>query len=434
MLRKFFKSQDGSTAVYFALIAPVLIGFAGLGSEASLWLVTERKLQHISDLAAYSGATRALSTGNETVIEASVQARAASSGLQAGDTMVINIPPTTGPNTGRSGFVEVIIERSVDRYLTSIFTNDTTPLVISTRAVAGAIEGSGEPVCMLALSPTASPAFSVGGSGVVDVVGCGFASNSAADDSFDMIGAKVTVTGSCLYAVGGISFTDGLTLTDCDQPQALQKPAPDPYADLPMLASTDVGGLTRLDDRAIDESFSPTEYLIDYPGMPTALFDGGLTLQGDVTLGTGLYIVDGGTLKINANSVITGVGVSFYLMNGAKLDVAGGAELDVQAYDPANPSTRPDPFAGILFFADRTGSSVSHSLSGNSDSDTNGVVYFPNDQLTYTGNSGSSYPCIKVIASQLEVTGSGTVTIGCDPSLPTGAPSFESALRVKLVE
>lgn len=74
MLRKFFKSQDGSTAVYFALIAPVLIGFAGLGSEASLWLVTERKLQHISDLAAYSGATRALSTGNETVIEASVQA------------------------------------------------------------------------------------------------------------------------------------------------------------------------------------------------------------------------------------------------------------------------------------------------------------------------------------------------------------------------
>jgi hypothetical protein len=168
--------------------------------------------------------------------------------------------------------------------------------------------------------------------------------------------------------------------------------------------------------------------------MPVALFDGGLTLQGEITLGTGLYIVDGGTLKINANTVLSGTGVSFYLMNGAKLDVAGGAELDLQAFDAANPDTRPDPFAGILFFGDRTGTSVSHSLSGNSASDIDGVIYFPNDTLTYTGNSGSSYPCIKVIASQLEVTGSGTVTIGCDPSLPTGAPALESALRVKLLE
>lgn len=434
MLRRFFRSQDGSTAVYFALLAPVLIGFAGLGSEAGIWLMTERKLQHISDLAAYSGATRAQSTKTAALITASAQDRATSSGLRPTDTIVINTPPTSGPNTGRAGFVEVVVQRSVDRYLTTVLSNDSTPLVITTRAVAGAIEGSGEPVCMLALSPTASPAFSVGGSATVNVLNCAFAANSTAENSFNMIGAKVTVSGSCLYTVGGVSVTEGLTLTDCTEPQVLQRPAPDPYADLPMLTSTDVAGLARYDKNSIATAFTPSEYLIDYPDMPVALFDGGLTLQGDVALGTGLYIIDGGSLKINANAVLTGMGVSFYLMNGAKLDVAGGAELDLHAFDPADPTARPDPFAGILFFGDRTGTPVQHSLSGNSVLDINGMIYFPNDELTYIGNSGSSYPCIKVIASQLKVSGNGTVTIGCDPSVPPGSPALASALRVKLLE
>lgn len=433
MFRRFFRAQDGSTAVYFALLAPVLIGFAGLGSEAGLWLVTERKLQHISDLAAYSGATRALSTDTAALITSAAEERAISSGLRGTDTITINTPPTTGPNAGSAGFVEVIIERNVDRYLSTVLSNDPTPVVIRTRAVAGTIEGSGEPVCMLALSETASPAFSVGGSATVNVLNCAFAANSSAEDSFDMFGAKVTVSGSCLYTVGGFSVTEGLTLTDCDEPQVLQRPSPDPYADLPMLTSTDVAGLTRNDKSSIATAFTPSEFLIGYPGMPVALFEG-LTLQGDVALGAGLYIIDGGTLKINANAVLTGMGVSFYLMNGAKLDVAGGAELNLHAFDPANPTTRPDPFAGILFFGDRTGTMIEHSLSGNSVSDINGVIYFPNDKLTYIGDSGSSYPCIKVVASQLKVSGNGTVTIGCDPTVPPGSPSLESALRVKLLE
>lgn len=435
MLQRFLTSEKGATAVYFALLAPVLIGFAGLGSEAGLWLVTERKLQHVSDLAAYSAATRGISTSDTAVIRASAEERALSSGLRATDTMVINIPPVSGPNAGRPGFVEVTVERTVNRYLTAIFAGQDDTVTIGTRAVAGAIPGSGEPVCMLALSPTASPAFSVGGSGVVNVVGCGFASNSNSDTSFLMQGAKVEVTGSCLYAVGGMDVTDGLTLTDCDEPQVLQKPAPDPYANLPMPTSADVASLTRLSSTAIGAgSFSPSEYLLAYPDLPVALFDGGLTLDDTTTLGAGLYIIDGGSLRINANAMLTGTGVTFYLMNGAQLVVNGGAELDLVAYDPLNPGVRPDPFAGILFFSDRTGTPVAHSMSGNSESGINGVIYFPNDTLTYTGDSSSSYPCLQIIASELEVAGNGTVTIGCQPNRPSGAPPVEAALRVQLIE
>jgi len=420
-LKHFVRSEDGATAVYFALLAPALIGFAALGGEVGLWLLTERKLQHITDIAAISAATRSLSTSDTIQVEASARARAATSGLLETDTLAISVPPSTGPHAGKSFHAEATAERSVPRYLTALFNTTGDPVVISTRSVAGVREGDegGERACMLALSETASPAFSVGGAGEVNVVGCAFASNSSATNSFDMIGARVTVTGSCLYSVGGVDVSDGLTLTDCDEPQTMQRPSADPYANLPIPDASSLAGLIRRDKRSVEASFTPSEYLIDYPGMPVALFQG-LTLNSSTTLGAGLYVIDGGSLSIGATADIYGNGVSFLLTNGATLSVAGGAELDISAYDETNPALRSDPFGGLLFFADRTGATLSHSFSGNSASEIDGVIYLPNDKLTYIGDSGSSYPCVEVIASQLAVSGSGIVTIGCEPNRPPG--------------
>lgn len=428
------QSESGATAVYFAVVAPVLIGFAALGSEVGYWLVTDRKLQHIADLSAYSAATRSVSTSDEDLVEEAAKARAQSSGLLATDTFTVEMPPISGANAGQNGFVAVTVTRVVPRYLTSIFSSEDTSVTISARAVAGILPGSGEPVCMLALSQTASQAFYASGAGTINVVGCGFSSNSSSAQSFYMQGARVSVTGSCLYAVGGVVATSGLELTDCTVPHPLSRPTPDPYADLRMLTTADVGGLVSAPTSLENTSFAPSSFLIDFPDLPIARFAGGLSLRGDVTLAPGLYIVDGGTFRIGANSVITGTGVNFYLMNGARLDVAGGAELNLTAYSATQPGVANNPYANLLFFADRSGTLVDHSLSGNSDSSINGVIYLPNDKLTYTGDSGSSYPCIEVIAGQLAVSGSGTMTIGCEPLKAPGSPRPEAGQRVALVE
>lgn len=429
-MRGFFRSEAGATAAYFAILAPVLIGFAALGGEAGLWLVTKSKLQHITDTAALSAATRAISTPNTTLITSAATERAKSSGLRAGDTLNVALPPVTGAHAGMAGFVEVTATRTVRRYLTRIYTQD--PMNLSARSVAGVLEGTGDRVCMMALSPSASPAFAVGGAGTVNVTGCAFASNSNATNSFDMIGARVVVTGSCLYAVGGVSASDGLQLTDCLEPQDMERPTPDPYAALRMPTLSEVSGLIP-QASTLTGSFTPNANLIEY-GVPVALFNGGLTISGTTTLGAGLYIVNGGSLKISANAVLSGTGISFYLMNGATLDITGGAELNVKAYDAANPGLRSDRFAGLLFFGDREGTPVSHSLSGNSDSSMNGVVYFPNDKLSYIGDAGSSYPCMEIIASTLSVSGSGTVTLGCEPDRPSSAPRAMAARTVALLE
>lgn len=431
---KLFLSADhGAAAVYFALTAPILIGFSALGVEAGLWLITERKLQHVADTSAYAAVARSLSTSEPTQIDATVLSAAYNSGLRETDTLTWALPPTDGAYAGRGGHVEVTIERNVSRFMTRLFYEQEETVTISVRAVAALLEESGEEVCMLALSPTASPAFLVSGSGTVTVEECGFSSNSSAEDSFKMQGAKVEVIGSCLYSVGGAVVTDGLTLTDCATPQVMQRPTPDPYASLSIPDASVFSGWTRYSSSSIGASFAPTQNLIGYGEVPTAVFDG-LSLQGEVSLGPGLYVVDGGELKINANSTISGDSVSFLLINGAELNIAGTATLNLSAFDPENPHHRPDPFAGLLFFADRLGAPVSHTMNGNATSDINGIVYLPNDNISYSGNSSAEYACIQIIASQLNIGGNGTLNIGCLPDKPSGSKLLHSAQRINLLE
>lgn len=432
--RDFLGRQDGATAVYFALLAPILIGFAALGAEAGMWLIAQRKLQQIADVAAYSGAARQMSTADTALIRQAALDSAEASGHPTGDPITVSIPPQSGAFAGQAGYVQVSVQHAVPRFITGLFTGDTDPVQISATSVAGADVDSGEDVCMLALSPTASPAFSAGGAGTINVDNCGFSTNSVAANSFAMVGAKVEVSGSCLYTAGGVSVTDGLTLTDCDAPRTLQRPTADPYANLQPPTATDLAGIVPSALTTLTGNFVANQFLLTYPDLPVALFRGGLTMQSTVSLSRGLYVIDGGTLKINANAVVSGTGVSFLLLNGAKLDVAGGATLNVKAYDSANPQLRTDPFAGLLFFSDGVGTPVSHSLSGNSQSRTNGVIYFREDKLTYTGDSGQAYPCLQIIASTLAVSGSGTLNIGCIPDLPPDAPPIRANQRISLVE
>lgn len=432
-LKRFLQAEDGATAVYFALLSPILIGFAALGGEATLWLAAERKLQHIADTAAFSGAVRAETTADVATITTAAVETARQSGHRVGDPITVNVPPGAGAYAGQPGNIEVIVTRDVRRYISGIFVGTQEPVTITARAVAGRQVGTGDPVCMLALSNSASTAFSVGGAGSVNVTGCAFASNSSAVDSFDMVGARVEVSGSCLYTVGGVDVSDNLTLRDCAAPQTMQRPTADPYADLVIPDSTAFASLMRRSATSVSGNFTPSEYLLQYPDLPVALF-AGLDLKGTVTFSRGLYVIDGGTLKVNAGAVVSGAGVSFLLLNGAKLDISGSAQLTVSAYDSGNPALRTDPFAGLLFFADRSGTPVSHSLSGNSANQTNGVIYFPNDSLSYTGDSGSAYPCLEIIASRLSVSGSGTLNIGCRPDLPPGRRPTEAATRLVLKE
>ena len=413
--RNFWSNEAGATAVYFAVMAPVLLVAISLGLEANFGLSVQRKLQHAADVAAFSGAVRRSSgSTNQEVIDTATNV-AETSGAKVDDTITVSFPAGTGIWRDQ---VSVKIARNLPRYFSAYFSSE--PLVASQRAVAAVLADSGSPVCMLSLSPNASGAITIAGSSEAFFDQCTVASNSVASDSFLMNGGSVQVTAGCVDTVGGVSVTEGLTLTECVAPRQLQRPTESPYSNL--IYPTSLG--TPEASNTINAAASPWVHSEVINGTPTSRFNGGLTIQDSVSLGAGLFVVDGGTLQINANSHVTGTEVSFYLSNGAELQINGTAILDLTA-----PIT--GPFAGLVFFSDTNVTGLSHSYSGNSQSNIEGAIYFPNGELTFGGNSGSVSSCLQVISDTITITGNSEVSLGCQP--PGGKLAY-SNMSIRLVQ
>lgn len=418
IIKRFLADQTGAAAVYFALISPMLIGMVALGSEVGYWFSSQRDIQHIADVAAYSGAVRQLGGDSAAAVKAAANAVIAQSDPPAGITTVIDVPPTTGSHIGQTRYVEVRMTRQVQRMFSRIYSTD--PVNLTARAVAGYDANSGSPVCMLALSNTAAGAVTVGGSSIVDVDGCSIASNSVASNAFLMNGGAVNVTAGCVETVGGVSVTTGLTLTQCASPLTYQPTVTDPYANLqmPIVTGTPVGIST-----LTNTTFTPSEVYAAL-GLPLARFQGGVRFKGTVTLGAGLYIIDGGTLDISANSVVNGSNIAIFLANGADLKINGTATLNLSARTS-------DPLGGLLFFSSPSEAAVSHTINGNANSTLNGAIYFPNSDISFLGNSGNSSSCVQIIGKTITISGNTTLNIHCTPQ---GGHPMRANVAVRLVE
>lgn len=367
-----------------------------------LWLIKERRLQHVADSAAYAVAMRSISVTDIVTLENLA-------------IKVANLPNSPPELIAGEDTYTITISHSLPRQLTRIFNREEPDVTIRVRAVAKVFLGLADPLCLQALSedPT-KPAVSISGSSTINLRGCGIATNSPAADSFKLEGARAEIIGSCLYTVGGVDAANQLlTNPNCAEGQTLSPPTPDPYKELAMPSASDIQHLTRR--RSEDINLMPYEELAAHPGLRAELFNS-LTLDQSVELKPGLYIIDGGELRITSNVNITGKGISFYLMNGARTTLDGSVKLDISAANPDYSGPRTDPFAEFLFFADREGSSVSHTISGGADTKMNGVIYFQNDNLILNGASGATSLNIQIVASQIAVSGRGTVDI-CQPNM-----------------
>lgn len=418
-LRRFADDTGGAVAVMAAITFPVLVGGMALGAEAGYWYLSQRKLQQASDLAAYAAAVQLRSGRTEAEMRAAAYDIAEASDFRAGDdAMVLSHPPTSGTRAGSALAVEVALNRQQTRYFTLIY--DTEPVAISARAVAE-VRGGGD-ACLLALDPTASGAITVGGSSEVVFDGCDVATNSNASDAFSMSGGRVEMTAGCVHSVGGVSATSNLTLSSCAAPNTQSAVARDPYAELgePLNVGTCAPSSVGSNNSATTVTPDETHPL----GMPLRRYCGGLDVSGNVTFSQGLYIVDGGPLRINASTLVTGSDVTFFLTNGATLAINGGATLNLSA-----PSS--GPLSGLLFYADRDDVGLSHSINGTAGSTLNGAVYFPSSDLNYSGDFSGSYGCTQIVTRRVTFTGNSSLNVDCSAA---GTRRIPVAETIALVE
>jgi hypothetical protein len=139
---------------------------------------------------------------------------------------------------------------------------------------------------------------------------------------------------------------------------------------------------------------------------------------GSIIFNAGTYILLGGGLRISGAVNMTGTGVTFYNTQGSgytygPISISGASSSTLSA-----PTT--GSLAGILFFQDRTiGSPAASGITGASNDNFVGALYFPTSALSYSGASNGQYTIL--VAKTL--TFSGAASIGANySSLPGGSP------------
>ena len=399
-IRQYFVTRGGNIAIITALGAPALVGFCGLGAETGFWYFRQSDIQAAADIGAYNADMTLRDGSGKTQVVNVATTDAGNNGWRtAQGTITVNTPPTSGPNQNARS-VEILVTENEQRFFTALFASGTVP--IKARAVA--TYDVQAPACMVGLNKTKKNTVQFWGNALADFTSCNIVSDSSSSSAFS-VGGAARVTAPCADSYGGANIQATLTLTSCKSITTNAPYVADPYANVgaPTVASSCL--------TPSGNELNPGTYC-------------GLTLQGTETLDAGVYVINGGTLKINANSLISGTGITFYLTGGATLQINGSATLNLTA-----PTS--GPYAGLLFYGDRTQAWASNTINGTASSNITGAVYFPSQEVDFLGNFSGSGGCTQVVADTIYYTGSATFSTNCGG---TGMASIPVPTAVRLVE
>jgi hypothetical protein len=392
-----------------ALMMPVFVGAAGLTSDTIQMAFIRRVMQRQADSGAIAGAF-ALTQGYAAADTVTTDL-ARNNNYPLTVAPVIENAPTVGPYAGNARAVRVALATDAHLPFVGFFMGAERITAEATAAVVGLGE-----YCAIALEPTTAAGIYMSGSTTVNL-NCGLMTNSISSSAVSATGSS-NVLASPVAAVGGLpasnNYATGVELFPYSVPQA------DPYASL---ANPSIGNGSNAGNVGSNQvkSLNPGTYA-------------GMKIQGTANLAPGVYYIDGGSLSIGSQAVVNGTGVTFVLTSKsagtspssiATMDINGGSTLNITA-----PTT--GTYAGVLMYQDRRAPNVgqTNNINGNSVSKLQGAIYFPNQEVQFTGTSGMNINCIKLVARRITFIGNSTINNVCPAN--SGVASMLGT-KVKLV-
>ncbi len=415
--------ESGQSLIMFALGLAVLLGMAAMTIDVGLAYVTRRDMQNAADAAALAAADVILE-GQSSVLAANaardIALQNGYDGTAADVDVDINIPPESGPHSGDSDFVEVIIAHPVDAVLGRAV--GKTSFEVSTRAVAG-IDRTPKPYSIITLNETACESMQFNGQVNLTITDAGTVTNSECSvDAFSTNGT-INVATAANHVVGGWDMTGNAG--DVSLPPSRAGHYADPLIGVPVPTPTSgpVQTCPTYGGKPGTVTLQPGVYncTIDPTGQWGLQFEpgdyyitGGIVLNGggDVTFGSGLYFIQGEGLIITGNGVVTGDGVTFYIDEG-QVTLTGTGDTQLKA-----PTS--GPYEGVVIFQNRS-LTTTVNMSGDAISDGWGAVYAAGAQIRLVGNT-DSISLHQFISDTFLMDGNSTITIDFDSDFLVAVP------------
>lgn len=423
--RRLLRDESGSIAIIGAVVFAVLIGVSALAIDLGNWYVSRADLQRTTDLAAIGGAFTYANSLNAQVATNSAADTAEANGANGGaarnwsasaatltdNAIIAQLVPS--PRNASNQAIEVTASVTRPMMLGQFITALTSATISASSWAEITPPATPSPACVLALAQLGkgvSNDLTIGGNPTLNLNGCTLRSNA----DIDVFGsAQVTTLG--VYAAGSISGSSLITTTPM-QGQLFGDAGivADPYAADAALQNA----FSQLGTGGTSVSVKPSDSTTLSPGTYSSL-----DIKGTATLNPGTYIVNG-PVTFDSQATVTGNGVTI-IASGA-VTINGGASLNLSA-------PLADASAGVPGVVLASPSTTSATINGGSSSAFQGVIYFPNSNITFTGNSeNGSSGCTQVVGYTITFKGSANLGSSCSN---TGVTPINSASSgVTLVE
>lgn len=440
-----FRDENGQTMIMLTIAFATMIALLGLVFDGGRLYYEKRRVQAAADAGAFA-AVQELRRGHrnpDQQVKPAARRDVELNGYTASNA-TINV---AYPNGGNADQVVVTVQSQVATTFMGIFSRGAS--TVGARAV-GAILLGGDP-CVVALrnDDTQGTLRTTGGASLD--AQCGLYTNSSNSTSAMIATGASSISATWAGVVGGHSngagnynVTNGIQsdTTGFDMPEI-----PDPLA---AVAEPSTAGLANRNangycnpsgGRPVGNGNNACSPIYFRPG----------TYQNRVQLSNGdraiflpgLYNFERG-LGVNGDATMTGDGVTFLFTGGGTpatgLDIRTDGLVDLTAPDATEVAST-GGVQGILFFGSRNNS---YSNNGNhvgraqAGSVLSGAVYFPNEHIDWAGNSdtiidGTASADIfsMVVASTIDITGSGDLAVMRKPSSAGSSPTIYRAALVE---
>jgi len=434
--KKLWNDKRGNILVIAGAALPLLTGAAGLATDTIHWALWKRELQRAADSAAIAGVYDRNAKGDTDDTDEAVLHDLQlnhHTGIEWVDDPDIDFPPDDGDMANQVS-VELTVRKALP--FSSLFMSSAP--VIRASARAASVPG-GETYCVIALDKRASiVGIEIAGSSYLDMGECSLIANStnpnkaASNGSNSNTGGQgSTVIANSLAAAGGVQNSTSWQVDNYD-PYAT--PADDPYGDLEPPSQSDCDANISLSGATTTRPSSDDGKIICITNVKGNKPEG-LTVTGDVVLGKGTYVINGGDLTMNnSNASLTCDGCTIILTNFNDRTKTGNIKLTGGSIDLVAPTEDGETYKGVALYQDELaaddGKEGQNHINGNSDGGVVGAVYVPNRSVLYNGGGTNSAVCMQIIGGRVKFSGNSRIEIAskCD-----GAADTSGGRRVRLV-